>query len=55
MDYAVNLKEGEDPDCDKSMLRGEIWKKGQVINQWNIRKMVLTDRIESFKDDKMTF
>ena len=37
------------------MLKGEVWKKGQVVNQWNLRKMVLTDRIESFKEDKMTF
>jgi hypothetical protein len=36
-------------------MTGEVYKKGQVINQFHLRKLVLTDRIESFREDKMTF
>ena len=45
LDYPVDLKEGEDLDADKFMMTGDVYKKGQVINQWNIRKLVITDRI----------
>jgi len=55
LDYDINLKEGEDIEGDKFLMTGEVYKKGQVINQWNLRKMVLTDRIESFREDKLTF
>lgn len=36
-------------------MRGEIFKRGQVMNQWNLRKLVVTDRIESFRDSKLTY
>lgn len=54
-DYPINLKQTEDPNADKFMMTGELLKKGQIINQWNKRKMILTDRIESFKGSKCTF
>ena len=53
--HEVNLQEGEDLDADKFMMTGDVLKKGQVMNQWNQRKLVLTDRIESFRDNKCTF
>ena len=55
LDYQLDLKEGEDIDGDKFLMTGELYKKGQVINQWNLRKIVITDRIESFRSDKLTF
>ena len=36
-------------------MRGEIFKRGQVMNQWNLRKLVVTDRIESFRESKLTY
>lgn len=55
MDYSIDLKQGEDLDGDKFMMVGEVYKRGQIMNVWNQRKLVLTDRIESFRGDKCTF
>lgn len=55
LDYDIDLKQGEDLDADKFMMSGELFKKAQVKNEWNKRRIVISDRIESFKDNKMTF
>ena len=44
-DYEVDLKQGEDLDADKFMMTGEVYKRAQVKNEWNIRKLVISDRI----------
>jgi hypothetical protein len=51
----VDLTQGEDPNVDKFVMSGEILKMGQILGQWSKRKLVLTDRIESFKGLKCTF
>lgn len=55
MDYSIDLKQGEDLDADKFMMAGEVYKRGQIMNVWSPRKLVLTDRIESFKGEKCTY
>lgn len=45
MDYSIDLKQGEDLEADKFMMVGEVYKRGQIMNVWNRRKLVLTDRI----------
>jgi hypothetical protein len=35
MDYEIDLNEGEDPECDKFIMKGTLLKKGQVLNEWN--------------------
>ena len=37
------------------MMKGDVYKKSQILGQWNMRKLVITDRIESYKNDKCTF
>ena len=54
-DCFVDVQEGEDLDCDKFIMKGAIFKKAQVLQTWNERFMILTDRIESFRGDKCTF
>jgi hypothetical protein len=50
MDYEIDLKVGEDLDADKFMMSGDVYKRAQVINRWDLRRLVITDRIESFRD-----
>lgn len=36
-------------------MAGELYKLSQFKRQWKMRKLVLTDRIDSFKKEKCTF
>ncbi len=45
MDCAVDLAQEEDPNVDKFMMAGEVFKMGQILGQWKKRKLILTDRI----------
>ena len=45
MDHQIDLNQGEDLEADKFMMKGEVYKKGQVKNEWNLRKIVISDRI----------
>ena len=36
-------------------MAGDILKKSQYVGRWDLRKIVITDRIESFKNDVCTF
>lgn len=57
MGYDIDMQAGEDLECDKFMIEGKIYKMGQILGQWKQRRVVITDRIESYKGDKnkMTF
>jgi len=55
LDCEVDLKSKDDPNADKFMMSGEIYKLSQVMHHWKLRKIILTDRIESYKGDKCTF
>jgi hypothetical protein len=55
LDYSIDLKQGEDSEVDKFMMSGDVYKLSQIMHQWKLRRLVLTDRIESFKGDKCSF
>jgi hypothetical protein len=55
MDHLIDKDSVDDPQVDKFIMNGELFKKGQHLNSWSKRKIILTDRIESFKGEKCTF
>lgn len=55
MSLDVNLKEKDDENVDRFMMEGELLKKSQFFGKWAARKIVITDRIESFRCAKCTF
>lgn len=50
----VDLTQGEDPEADKILCEGNLPKKSKYLNNWSLRRMVATDRIESFRGNKCT-
>lgn len=53
--YEIEEKGEEEEEVDRFMMAGEILKKSQFVGRWDLRKVVITDRIESFKNDVCTF
>lgn len=45
----------DDANVDRFIMAGEILKRSQFFGNWAQRKLVVTDRIQSFKGDKCTF
>jgi hypothetical protein len=55
LSFDVNLTQKDDETVDRFIMKGELLKKSQFFGKWAMRKIVITDRIESFKCDKCTF
>lgn len=53
--FDINLKEKDDEEVDRFMMEGELMKKSQFFGKWAARKIVITDRIESYRSAKCTF
>ena len=53
--YEILDKVEEEEEVDRFVMAGDILKKSQFVGRWDLRKVVITDRIESFKNDISTF
>jgi hypothetical protein len=45
LEYEIDMDETVNENVDRFIMEGEIMKKSQFIGRWDLRKMVITDRI----------
>lgn len=55
LEYDIDPKQQDSPEVDRFMMAGPLLKKSQFLGRWDERWMVITDRIESFKEEVCTF
>lgn len=55
LEYDIDSTQGDSPEEDRFIMTGEILKKSQYLGRWDTRKMIITDRIESFREGVCTF
>ena len=55
LEYEIDQSHRDNLDEDRFMMTGILLKKSQYLGRWDQRRMVITERIQSFKEEVCTF